>query len=179
MTSFRHYWLLFIMFQLQWWGCALGAKYNQVLPSTIFVILTWIIEFIILKINWHQIKTITSWAILGIILDSAQSYFGIMHFKPDWYTLNWLTPTWLIALWCSFSIWAAMSTWLRNYKWIVTTLTLIVAPLSYWSGMQLGVLTLNYGLFSMLSIAGSWLILMVLILNWPLKLKDTIKAEPM
>jgi hypothetical protein len=161
----KNYLIQFILFQMQWWCCVLGAKYSFVWPAVVFIIAIWLIEIFILRWRWPQIRIILLGTLLGVFLDSAQTFLGIITFPTTSLILNYLIPVWLIMLWLAFNSWVFISSWLKEHKILVSIGTLVLAPASYWAGSQLGVIDLPYGLLSLCSIASCWLLFINLVLR--------------
>jgi hypothetical protein len=148
----------FILFQTQWWACILFARYHYPEVGAIIAVLIGILTSWQLKFGTGELKRVSLYAFLGILMDCILSYFKVITYKDSISGVNWLIPTWGLALWLSFAIWLQMATYLQKYKLMFSVLTLFAAPLSYFAGVQLSVMTLGDGYLSLLVIGLCWLI---------------------
>jgi len=128
----------FVLFQVGWFACILGAANNQVLWPVIGS-LTYIAIHI-----WRsehpeaELKFILKVFIFGVSADSLIAYLGYLQFQDAWPS-PYLSPLWMWTLWAlvASTIGSSLS-WLRGKPLLGAVLGAIAGPLSYEAGIRLG-----------------------------------------
>lgn len=142
--------------QVSWFACVLGAAHQlpwlgvAVASSVVAVHLTRAanrrLEFVLVAVALS----------VGIVLDSALANSGVISFAPGSLVVGSTTP-WMLGLWAGFA--TALTTSLR---WIVSRPAVSVSfgalggPTAYWSGAQLGAITLESNYNGLIAIALGW-----------------------
>lgn len=132
----------FILFQTTWLTAALGFVW--------FGTDIWSIVPLMLlagTLVWSSVaypkKTIIAIAVIvGITMDACLSHLGIYDFPQDRKALPFIDlPYWLVIMWVGFSMTLIGSTlWLLNRSISFVIFSGIFGPLSYWMGMNLGII---------------------------------------
>ena len=134
----------FIGFQIVWAICAFGAINNTPLLGALSGVIYILLHFIFTQTKLLDAITMLSVAAIGIILDSINSYFGLISFN----SADHMLPIWLIMLWFSFSLILPHSlNWLSNYPLLAIILGGIGGSGSYFIGHQLGAISLSSPLY--------------------------------
>jgi hypothetical protein len=146
----------------------LGAAHQYLLlgPLSVLVLLGLHFYFLPGYSPVQEFRLLITAGVLGFVLDSLQAFFGVFsfaHTTPG----TWVSPFWMTTLWVAFATTLHTSLrWLSGRYALAAALGVIGGPLSYYSGAQLGALTLNPDLtLSFLIMAIAWGIAMP-ILVW-------------
>lgn len=146
-------------FYLAWVACILGAAHQQFLIGPVSVLVLLGLHFYLLPgySSAKEFRLLVTAGALGFVLDSLQAFFGVFSFAnttPG----TWISPFWMVALWIAFATTLHTSLrWLSGRYTLSAILGAIGGPLSYYSGAQLGALTLNSDVtMSFLIMAIAW-----------------------
>jgi Protein of unknown function (DUF2878) len=128
----------FVLFQLGWFACILGAANQRVFWAVIGSLV--IIAFHV----WSspspktEISLLLKALFLGVFVDTLIVHLGLINFKDSWPS-KYLSPVWMWTLWVLFAttINGSMS-WLRGRPKLSILLGSICGPMSYEAGIRLG-----------------------------------------
>ncbi|HSB96358.1 MAG TPA: DUF2878 domain-containing protein [Spongiibacteraceae bacterium] len=121
-----------LAFQLGWIACVLGG--DRLALPTIAIML--VLHAIVSGCQRAEWLVIALSAALGIGLDSALHFFGILRFDDF---ASWGVPLWLAALWLLFATTLNHSLgWLQGRPLLASLVGALLAPLSYWVGARFG-----------------------------------------
>lgn len=128
----------FVLFQLGWFACIIGAANHQVFWP---VIITWV--YLAIHI-WRsdqassEMGLMLKASIFGVSADSLISLSGFIVFDDAWPS-HYLSPIWMWTLWALFAstINGSLS-WLRGKPLLGAALGVIAGPLSYEAGIRMG-----------------------------------------
>jgi len=148
-----------IAFYLAWFACIVGAAHQYPLLGPMVVVATLGLHFYLLS-GYSYIQELRLFIIIGVlgfILDSLQAGIGTFSFMETG-PRAWVSPLWMVALWVAFTTTLHTSLrWLSGRYTLAAVLGAIGGPLSYYSGAQLGALTLNPdNTFSFIVMAIAW-----------------------
>jgi hypothetical protein len=155
----------FILFQMLWVACVLGAA-NQIIWPSIILVIAMLVTFSLpaFKVK-NDIFLVFICLILGFILDSSLAYFNFIDYSFD-YGYSLMAPLWILLLWIGFAL-----TLNHSMAWIFKNIKLgyllmaVGAPLSYISADRLGAVTISNIVLTSLIVSLSWvLVFTVLIL---------------
>jgi Protein of unknown function (DUF2878) len=168
----------FVLFQLAWFACVLGAAKQMPWLGVIFTVAI---------IAWHlcQAKSAKPEVILlCIALIIGAAFDQIMHSTQllTYQAHGWsdsLVPAWILALWAGFVTALNVSLrWMRG-KWAVMILFgAIGGPLAYMSAEKLGAVTLNSMPASYIALGLGWAILTPLLVILSQKFDGFKPLEP-
>ena len=158
----------FVLFQVGWFACILGAAHQQVLWAVIGSL-----AYIVFHIWRSQTPKLELSLLLkvlsfGIVTDSLLMYLGIIDFKNAWPS-PYLSPAWMWALWLLVaSTLNGSLSWLQGKLVLGVVLGAICGPLSYEAGIRMGAANwgsgsqiLGLGLISLI-----WAVAMPLFFYW-------------
>ena len=137
-------------YQISWFACVLGGTLPAISVVGLFVL-------------WHsrmarefEWRFVGLFWLLGVSLDSLQTTLGIISFDQ---THGFPIAPWLALLWLAFAMTLlhSMQVVLRSF-WLSIALAAIAAPLSYFAGERLGVLSISENGY--ISIGVCWSILL-------------------
>ncbi len=139
--------LKFIIFNLlgleiTWAACAYEAindvEYLGAAVGSLYVLL----HFIFTKTHFEDFWTLIIVAALGILIDSLNTYYGILGFNSDPAPL--LIPIWLVVLWFVFSLMIPHSLyWFSKNYFIAALAGGLVGSLTYLLGYKIGAISLS------------------------------------
>jgi hypothetical protein len=139
-----------IVFNLLWVGLVLGREslIHITLPSLIIYLAC------LLCIGDLKVHQILLPAIIGIMIDSSLTFFGIFIFADS----NLIIPFWLILLWINFSTTITLSlSFIGKNKLVAFGLGATALPFNYTVGERLGAVTFGEPyLFSIMVIVLVW-----------------------
>lgn len=142
MITKKQQYTLFAISYLGWFGCVFSGKYELGLVSylipTVFLIAYNRVE----KLNIALCLVFSIVVILGLGFDSlAISQNWIVIIQPH---SGWVPPHWLISLWLLFAFSIPMyNTWLKDKYLFAGILGFFIGPVTYFSGVKLGVLQMD------------------------------------
>jgi hypothetical protein len=165
----------FVLFQMLWVACVLGAANQLIWPSIVLVIAM----LVIFSLPSFKVKNDTflvfTCLILGFILDSTLAYFNFIDYEFD-YGFSRIAPLWILFLWVGFALTLNHSmAWIFNNAKLGYLLMALGPPLSYISAGKLGAVSINNMLLTSLLVSLSWmLVFKILIL---VKKNQQLKAQ--
>ncbi len=153
----------FILFQLSWFACVIGAAKGM---PWLGVIVT------VLALSWHlyQAKNVKYEVILmlcalliGAAYDQSMLSLGYISYVNNGWS-NAIVPVWILALWLGFTSTLNVSLrWMRGKYVIGIIFGAIGAPLAYLSAEKLGAVVLH-GATSYIALSTGWTIITPLLL---------------
>lgn len=150
--------LNFILFQVCWFACVLGAANN----------LLWLGPVAVAASLLYQLWRIDSWkrelslaltvGIFGTALDYIPFSMGAFSFTTA--SVPWGYPLWMSALWVGFATTFHSSlSWIKKRYILSAAFGAIGGPLSYIAGESLGAITLSADrVFALTAISTTWAI---------------------
>jgi hypothetical protein len=159
----------FLLFQLAWFACVLGAA--NTIPI-IGVIVT------ALVVGWHLLKAykakqeatlILIAMVIGATFDQlmvSMKLIDYVHHGWSNFALNTqLVPIWIIALWAGFTTTLNVSLkWMRHKNLIAILFGGIGGPLAYFAAQKLGAVTLT-SMNSFVALSIGWALITPLLLK--------------
>ena len=133
----------FVVFQLGWFACVLGAAHGMPIAGTAVVVAIG---------AWHVARAerpslealmIVVVAVIGAVWETTVVATGLLHY-PNGVLFPHTPPYWIIAMWALFATTLNVSmTWLRNRPFLAATFGAIGGPLSYAAGFRLHAVTIT------------------------------------
>jgi len=158
----------FVLFQLGWFACILGAAHQQALWAVIGSLAY--IAFHIWRSQNPKLELSLLLKVLsfGILTDSLLMYLGLLDFKGAWPS-PYLSPAWMWALWLLVASTLNSSlSWLKGKPVLGVVLGAISGPLSYEAGIRLGAANWGSGsqMLGLALISVVWAVAMPLFFYW-------------
>jgi hypothetical protein len=158
----------FVLFQLGWFACILGAAHQQALWAVIGSLAY--IAFHIWRSQNPKLELSLLLKVLsfGILTDSLLMYLGVLDFKGAWPS-PYLSPAWMWALWLLVASTLNSSlSWLKGKPVLGVVLGAISGPLSYEAGIRLGAANWGSGsqMLGLALISVVWAVAMPLFFYW-------------
>lgn len=135
--------LNFILFQLGWFVCILGAAYNYVYEAIFMSLVIIFLHLKVTKNNTNDLKLFIFALTIGFFFDGfLQLQQLIVYFNPGWpYPLP---PLWILVMWVIFAMTLNHSLkWMKGRVLIAMLFGLIGGPLAYLAGEKLNAIILN------------------------------------
>ena len=128
----------FVLFQIGWFACIIGAANNQVLWPVIGSLLYLAVHIWRSEHPNLELKLILKVLVFGVIADTLIANLGFLHFQDAWPS-PYLSPLWMWTLWAllASTINGSLS-WLYRKPVLAAVLGAISGPLSYEAGIRLG-----------------------------------------
>ena len=158
-------------YQLTWLMCVFGeVLYENSLPGLISGIIFLFLVFINSKSKKKFFYVVFLISITGYFFDSILVNFEIYSFNTSLYV--GFLPIWMLVLWPSFaSLFDEVFTILSRFKLMGILLSAILGPLTYYSGVPLGLVNIEKILLFFVLMIIFWSLLMIFYLNFLLKQK--------
>ena len=155
----------FILFQIGWFACVVGAAKQM----------PWLGAIVVLAIViWHlsqakqaklEVYLLILTLIIGTIYDQTMLQNHLLTYQAHGWN-NSLTPAWILALWAEFATILNVSLrWMRG-RWLIAILFgAIGGPLAYIGAAKLGAVSLDVIPLSYVALSMGWAIITPLLLK--------------
>lgn len=143
----------FVLFQLAWFACVLGAANAMPWLGVIVTFAVGLWHFFQAKEVQTELTLIIIAMVIGGLFDQTLLSLQLIHYESHGYgtsSMNaFIVPLWIIALWAGFATTLNRSLrWMRNKTLIAILFGAIGGPLAYIAAEKLGAVTLtNTSLF--------------------------------
>lgn len=132
----------FILFQLAWFICVLGAAYNQTYFALMISVIILLVHFALIKKRLLELKLILAAGIFGLLFDGVLLNFDLIIYNDPGLPYP-ITPIWIVMLWMIFAMTLNHSlAWLSQKYYLSILFGAIGGPLAYIAGEKLGAITL-------------------------------------
>jgi hypothetical protein len=128
----------FVVFQLAWFACVIGAGHDLALAGTLTVAVAVAMHLMMAR-RWRPeallILVVTT---IGLSWDSALVALGVMIY-PSGNFAPGIAPHWILAMWALFATTLNLSMgWIKGRPRLAVLLGAIGGPLAYLAGHRLG-----------------------------------------
>jgi len=160
----------FIIFQVCWFACVIGAAKNLGWLGPLLVFITVPLQIHLLTENHRaEILFVIICGISGSLLETLMIVANV--YTPVGQGWGQVCPPWMAALWFNFALLVSISlAWLKGKYTAAAILGAIAGPVAYWGGEKLGALTVaakfNRGYMILAVIWALALPLLVYLHNW-------------
>ncbi len=155
----------FVLFQIGWFACVLGAAKQMPWLGVIvvFAIVVW--HFSHAKQPKNELYLLILTLLIGAIYDQSMLQNDLITYQAHGWS-NALVPAWILALWAEFATILNVSLrWMRNRTVIAVLFGAIGGPLAYIGAARLGAVTLNALPLSYVALSIGWAIITPLLLK--------------
>jgi hypothetical protein len=160
----------FVLFQIGWFACVLGAAHGPAWAGalTALAIVAWHIARAV--VPRRELSLVACAAALGIVFESLLVQSGWIRFGAG-VLVEGAATYWMVALWALFATTLNVSLrGLRTHGWLAALLGAIGGPLAYFAGARLGALELVATGAGLAAIAAGWAVLTPLLFRAALRL---------
>lgn len=133
----------FILFQLAWFACVLGAA--KAVPwvgaGVTLIILAW--HFYHAKQAKPEIMLMLTALFAGAVFDQSMLALQLIQYQAHGWG-DWLVPVWILALWLAFASTLNVSlAWMHDRYLIAILFGAVGGPLAYAAAEKLGAVTVS------------------------------------
>jgi len=156
----------FLLFQIGWFACVLGAAYQMPLAGSLVALVIIAIYLTIVDTSFSEIKLMLLALMIGLIFESALVSGGLAIYSSGQLIDN-MAPVWMILMWPLFATTINQSMgWLKNLHISAVILAgAISAPLAYFAGYRLGAVEFPDLTTSLVTISVAWAVLLPVLLS--------------
>jgi len=157
--------LNFVLFQLGWFACVLGAAARRPLLGC---------GIALLIIGWHlwraphparESSLLLLAMLVGGIWDSLLVWLGLLQY-PVGMLLPGTAPYWIVVMWALFASTLNLSLrWLKQYLLLSILLGAVAGPIAYLAGARLGALSFTQPVPALMILALGWAVVTPLLLK--------------
>lgn len=158
--------LNFLLYQLGWFCCVLGAAWGYPISGALWALVLLLVHLLLVETPQAELRLVLSACLFGVVIDSSQQALGILIFTPDPGWPFWL-PLWVFVIWAQFaSLLRFALNWLAGRYLLGAGLGLVGGPFAYWGGVNIGAAEFGENLLvSITSLALVWA-MMIPFLLW-------------
>ena len=154
----------FILFQLGWFACVLGAAYQLPWVGCLFVAAILMLHLNLADKPSLELRLMLITLLIGGVWDSLMVSFGWLSFDIGMFN-SYLAPYWILAMWMLFASTLNVSLrWMKQRYVVAALLGLLAGPLAYYAGSRLGAVSMPDPLAASLVIGLGWFIIMPLLM---------------
>jgi hypothetical protein len=153
----------FILFQMGWFVCVLGAANNLAWLGPVTVLAIVIIHLVLSLRPSAELKLVLSAMALGAVTDSLLLASGWLSY-PVGSLAGSFAPFWIVAMWALFATTLNVTMrWLKGRLVLAALMGAIGGPLSYYGGQKLGAMIFIAPVQALTALAIAWAIAMPLL----------------
>ena len=155
----------FILFQIGWFSCVLGAANGIAWLGPLVVLAAVLIHLKLSLRPAAELRLILLAVVIGLVADSLILATGWISY-PAGVLVEPLAPYWIVAMWALFATTLNVSMgWMRGRPLLAVVMGAVGGPLSYLAGQKLGGIELNQTTYALAALAVAWAVAMPL-LSW-------------
>lgn len=160
----------FVLFQIGWFACVLGAAKQMPWLGVIVVIAIVIWHLTQARQTKKELQLLLIAILIGGSFDQLMLQLQLISYQSHGWAAN-LVPAWILALWAVFvTILNVSLRWMKDMKsrgrWLIAVLFgAIGGPLAYAGAEKLGAVTLNDLPASYIALSVGWALLTPLLLK--------------
>lgn len=165
----------FVLFQIGWFACVIGAAKQMPWLGVAVVIAIFIWHLTQAKLAKKEVQLLFITLVIGGTFDQIMLNHQLISYQAHGWS-DAIVPVWILALWAEFvTVLNVSLRWMKELKtlvrWIVSILFgAIGGPLAYIGAEKLGAVTLNNLPISYIALGVGWAILTPLLLKLSEKL---------
>jgi hypothetical protein len=155
----------FVLFQAAWFACVITAARGSSWLGVLAVLSVAAIHVVRSPRPQAALRLLLIVTGLGVVWDSTVLFTGWIRYVDGW-SLVWLAPAWIIAMWTLFGTLLNVSLrWMRGRWLLAVVFGLVGGPLAYYAGVKLGAVTLIQPFNALLLQGIGWAILTPLLIH--------------
>ena len=151
-------------FSIVWLCCvysgAQGITALALLPTLVFLYLHFMIVTDHLK---EEIQLILIAVLMGIVVDSSFSFFGVVSYNGNIASIPHLAPIWILCMWAGFSAQINHAMNRLRGKYLLIGFYGLLAPLAYMGGEKINAATISDGDINYVIISISWAVSLIVL----------------
>jgi hypothetical protein len=127
-----------VLFYVAWFGACLLAARGQGLLAALVPLAVVAAHFAMVADRGNAARLVAVAALIGLVGDTVVMTLGRSQFAAPG-PLPGLAPAWAVALWMAFATLPGLALrWFRDRLALTAALSLVLGPLTYWSGSNMG-----------------------------------------
>jgi len=151
--------LNFVLFQIGWFACVLGAAHGLAWAGALTALLIVALHLARAPEPRRELALVGSAVLLGAVFESLLVQSGWIRFATG-VLIEGAATYWMVALWALFATTLNVSLrGLRNRAWIAALLGAVGGPLAYYAGARLGALEFVATGAGLAAVGAGWAIL--------------------
>ncbi|MBC8226310.1 MAG: DUF2878 domain-containing protein [Candidatus Marinimicrobia bacterium] len=151
-------------FSIVWICCvysgAQGVTALALIPTLIFLYLHFMIVADHLK---EEVQLILIAILMGVIVDSSFSFFGVVSYNGNISSIPHLAPIWILCMWAGFSAQINHAMNRLRGRYLLVGFYGLLAPLAYMGGEKINAASITDGDINYAIISISWAISLVVL----------------
>ena len=151
-------------FSIVWICCvysgAQGVTALALIPTLIFLYLHFMIVADHLK---EEVQLILIAILMGVIVDSSFSFFGVVSYNGNISSIPHLAPIWILCMWAGFSAQINHAMNRLRGRYLLIGFYGLLAPLAYMGGEKINAASITDGDINYAIISISWAISLVVL----------------
>ena len=151
-------------FSIVWLCCvysgAQGITALALLPTLVFLYLHFMIVTDHLK---EEMQLILIAVLMGIIVDSGFSFFGVVSYNGNIASIPHLAPIWILCMWAGFSAQINHAMNRLRGKYLLIGFYGLLAPLAYMGGEKINAATISDGDINYVIISIIWAVSLIVL----------------
>ena len=151
-------------FSIVWICCvysgAQGVTALALIPTLIFLYLHFMIVADHLK---EEVQLILIAILMGVIVDSSFSFFGVVSYNGNISSIPHLAPIWILCMWAGFSAQINHAMNRLRGRYLLIGFYGLLAPLAYMGGEKINAATISEGDINYVIISISWAVSLIVL----------------
>ena len=151
-------------FSIVWICCvysgAQGVTALALIPTLIFLYLHFMIVADHLK---EEVQLILIAILMGVIVDSSFSFFGVVSYNGNISSIPHLAPIWILCMWAGFSAQINHAMNRLRGRYLLVGFYGLLAPLAYMGGEKINAASIADGDINYAIISISWAISLIIL----------------
>ncbi len=153
----------FILFQLAWFACVLGAANGLPWLGVVVTLLILAWHFFHSKHPKYELLLIVAALLIGAFFDQLMLSMNWVSYQAHGWSAHWV-PVWILALWLAFASTLNLSlAWMQERYLIAVLFGGGGGPLAYFGAEKLGAVSLS-GTTSLVALGVGWAVITPLLL---------------
>lgn len=155
----------FLLFQLTWFACVLGAAHGMPWLGPLAVSLFLVFHLTRAPRPAAEVRLLAGAALTGALFDSLLAASGWLAYPSgQWHPA--LAPYWIVAMWVGFAATLNVSlAWLKRRPVVAGLFGIVGGPLAYLAGSKLGGVELVDPTAALLALGVGWGLIMPVLLR--------------
>ena len=153
----------FVLFQIGWFSCVLGAANGMAWLGPVVVLMVVAVHLKMSLRPGKEFRLIAMAMGIGLLVDTLLLSTGWLSY-PSGAWFGMLAPYWIVAMWALFATTLNVSMgWLKERPFLAVIMGAIGGPMSYYAGQKLGAIELTHFSLALAALAVAWAIAMPLL----------------
>lgn len=145
----------FLLFQIGWFACVLGAANGRAWIGVVTVVVIWIVH-LMTKGTRTDVPLILVAGVFGFVADTVLARTGAVGYSAE-LPIERFAPAWIVAMWINLAITLRHSlVWLSRRPRLAAALGAVFGPAAYWGAARLGAVRMVEPSLATVGVAAVW-----------------------